>query len=396
MFAPLSPATRTRYGVAEILVTLLVAGLLVVAYWIDAQWISRHVTLLNLWPPRDAEAWSARARVVLVLLAALVVLGLRPALRFAVSKGSLAGLKRSALPALLAIVASVVIAEVVVGRMRAEALNGRAVYQQRGIPHPRYGWIWQPSSSITEQALGRDIHWAFDREGYRVEKERDEPDPERPTILFTGESIALGLGLDYAETYPALIAARRGVQCVNVAANAYGSDQAHLRLVDAMPRFRHLLATVTLFVPVQLGRNLRDDKPRLVLGPSGGLELVPPASDLFSRLRLRRLFRDELPYIGNGAIARTMALTSAILRETSIQTRARGATPLFVIPSNGPKRPFAEHPEAWILRELFVRQGLPFILVDIPADQLLKDAHPGPRGDETIAEAILAALPPGP
>src|SRR5262249_56041742 len=98
---------------------------------------------------------------------------------------------------------------------------------------------------------------------------------------------------------------------------------------------------------------------------------------------------------GKGGMGGAMGLGSASLRETSIQARARGATPLFVIPSNGPKRPFAEHPEAWILRELFVRQDLPFILVDIPADQLLKDAHPGPLGDETIAEAILAALPPG-
>ena len=56
---------------------------------------------------------------------------------------------------------------------------------------------------------------------------------------------------------------------MNVAANAYGSDQAYLRLIDAMPRFRRLVAIVTLFVPVQLSRNLHDDRPRLVLAPTG-------------------------------------------------------------------------------------------------------------------------------
>jgi hypothetical protein len=66
--------------------------------------------------------------------------------------------------------------------------------------------------------------------------------------------------------------------------------------------------------------------------------------------------------------------------------------PLFVIPINGPKRPLDEHPEAWILRALFVQQGLPFILVDLPPDRLQADSHPGPQGAETIAEAILAAL----
>jgi hypothetical protein len=304
-------------------------------------------------------------------------------------------LVRATVPALLAIAASALIAEGMVGWRREQALKGLAVYQKKGDPHPRYGWMWQPSATLTEGALGQNIHWAFNRDGDRVESRTDEPDPTRPTILFTGESIALGMGLDHAETYPALIAARRRVQCVNVAANAYGSDQAYLRLVDAIPRFRRLVATVTLFLPVQLGRNLHDDRPRLVLGPTGDLELVPAATDFLSRLQVRRLIWNELPYLGDRAIDRTMALTAAILRETSVRTRARGATPLFVIPSNGPDRPLDEHPESWILHELFVKQGLPFILVDIPPDQLLSDSHPGPRGEETIAAAILAALPRG-
>ena len=59
MFAPLNPATRRRYVVAEMVVVALVAVLLVVAFRIDPQWISRHVTLLNLWPPHDAEVWSS-------------------------------------------------------------------------------------------------------------------------------------------------------------------------------------------------------------------------------------------------------------------------------------------------------------------------------------------------
>jgi len=119
MIVPLNRATRTRYLVAEILVLLLAAVLLGVAYRIDPQWISRHVTLLNLWPPRDAEAWSTRGRGLLVLLAALVVLGLRPALMFVASKGSFAGLARATVPALLAIAAAAVLADLLVGRTGA-------------------------------------------------------------------------------------------------------------------------------------------------------------------------------------------------------------------------------------------------------------------------------------
>ena len=79
MLAPSSSATGTRRIVAELLVVALVAVLLVTGYRIDPWWISRHVTLLN-GPPLSDDAWSAGGRALLVLLAALVVFGLRPAL----------------------------------------------------------------------------------------------------------------------------------------------------------------------------------------------------------------------------------------------------------------------------------------------------------------------------
>jgi hypothetical protein len=387
----LDSASRPRRVLVELSVIALLVVLLVTTFRIDRGWIDRHVTLPN-GPPGTNEAWKAGIRGLLIL-AALVVLRLRPALVTLVSTSSLAGLTRSTVPVLLAIAASVVTVEGLLRWRPPEVLRGRTVYPY-GAPHPRYGWTGQPSSTTTAKVSGRDIVVAFNREGLRVRNQDDEPDPARPTILFTGESIALGYGLDYAETYPALIAERRGVQCVNLAGAAYGNDQAYLRLSDAMPRFERLLATVTVFIPLQLGRNLHDDRPRLVLRPTGELALVPASTDFLSRLRIRRLW-NGLPYLGDRAIDRTLTLTSAILREASNRTRARGAVPLFVVPVHGVKRPLGEHPEAWILRALFVRQELPFLLVDLPPDQLLEgDYHPGARGAETIATAILTALPP--
>lgn len=392
MLAPLNSAIRTRRIVAELLVVALASALLVTAYRIDPQWITRHVTLPN-GPPYTAEAWSRGGRGLLILLAALLLLGLRPALVAIVSKGSLAGLARSTVPALLAIAASVVTLEVVLRWIQPKRMQGGVAYPQYSGPHPRYGWTGQPFSTATVRVAGRETLLAFNREGIRVRDQDDEPDPTLPTILFTGESIALGFGLQYAETYPALIAKRRAVQCVNLAAPAYGNDQAYLRLIDALPRFERLVATVTVFLPLQLGRNVHDDKPGLVLGPTGELEFVPAATGFLSRLRIRELLWNRLPYLGDRAIDRTLTLTSAMFRDTSIRTRARGATPLFVVPSHGPGPPLGERPEAWVIRALFVQQGLPFVLVDIPPDQFLSgDFHPGPRGDETIAAAIEAAL----
>src|SRR6516164_5634473 len=138
MLARLNLATHTRYLVAEIVVVLFVAVSFGVAYRIDPQWISRHVTLLNLWPPRNADAWSICARSSLVLLPALVVIGLRLVLLLVASKGFLARLMRWMVPALLAIAASAVIAEALVGWMWAQVLEGLPVYMKR--PSPRRSW----------------------------------------------------------------------------------------------------------------------------------------------------------------------------------------------------------------------------------------------------------------
>src|SRR5215475_13635042 len=128
MFSPLRSATRLRKPVAEIVVVVLAAVLLLLAYRFDPQWVSRHVTLLNLWPPRDPEVWSNRGRGLLALMAALVVIGVRPTLNFIFSRASLAGLRRVAVPVLLAIAAAAFTAEAVVGWMQAKTQAGRAVY----------------------------------------------------------------------------------------------------------------------------------------------------------------------------------------------------------------------------------------------------------------------------
>src|SRR5215471_13177213 len=117
MLAPLDSATRTRRIVAELFVAALVAALLVTAYRIDRQWISRHVTLLN-GPPFSDEAWSTAGRGLLVLLAAPVMLWVRPALISLVSKGSPVGLPRWTVPVLLAIAASAVTVEALLGWMQ--------------------------------------------------------------------------------------------------------------------------------------------------------------------------------------------------------------------------------------------------------------------------------------
>lgn len=377
----------------ELLALFLGACCLAAALRLDREWVLRHVTQLHHWPEWDPDKLILPLRGVAAAFGIAVVTLVRPALKSWARNLSADGWAAPAARVLLAIICSLAAFEVFLRWKDRAHPSVPPTHEVLGIPHGRYGWIWKPSYSATERVGRRTPQWAFNRDGIRVRSPDEELDPSAPTILFTGESIAAGKGLEYDETYPALISAHLGVQSVNLAVNAYGADQAYLRLVDAIPRFKRLIATVTVFLPVQIGRNLLDDKARLVLGSSGAPELVPPASGWMAHLRVRQFFWNEFPYSSESAIQRSVALTAVILRETAERTRARGATPLFLIPSYGPPRPLEAHDEAWLVRPLFEKQHLPFLLLDLPRDLLIDgDHHPNPEGAALIAASIERSL----
>jgi len=377
----------------ELLALLLSAGCLAFALRVDRQWVLRHVTQLHHWPEWNPERLILPVRGVAAAFGIAVVTWIRPALKRAARNFSAGGWAAPAARVLLAVICSLAMFEVFLRWKDRTHPSVPPTHEVLGIRHARYGWIWKPSYSAPERVGRRTSRWTFNRDGIRVRSPDEELDPSAPTILFTGESIAAGKGLEYDETYPALISAHLGVQSVNLAVNAYGADQAYLRLADAMPQFKRLIATVTVFLPVQIGRNLLDDKARLVLGSSGALELVPAASGLLANLRVRQFFWNEFPYSSESAIQRSVALTAAILRETAERTRARGATPLFLIPSYGPPRPLEAHDEAWLVRPLFEKQHLPFLVLDLPRELLIDgDHHPNPQGAALIATSIERSL----
>ena len=254
---------------------------------------------------------------------------------------------------------------------------------------PRLGWSYFPGRTTWVRERDRRVSYAIDADGDRAAAEGDHPDPERPTILVAGESIAFGYGLPYDETFPALVGRALGVQVVNLAVVGYGSDQAHLRVLEALPRFRRPLAVVTLFLPDQLKRNVEPWRPRLGVGPDGALVPVPASRGP----RLTRLLQ-QLPYHGDEAVR----VTAAILRATAAEARARGAVPLFVVTNYGPACRRDDGEEAWIVDELFVRQALPFVRVDLDPEDWLPGAferHPSLRGTRKIAAAVERALTEG-
>jgi hypothetical protein len=99
----------------------------------------------------------------------------------------------------------------------------------------------------------------------------------------------------------------------------------------------------------------------------------------------------QLPYHGEEALR----VTAAILRATAAAARDRGAEPLFVVTNYGPPCLPDEDGEPWIVGELLVRQGLPFVRVDLGPEDLLPgpfEDHPSGRGALKIASAVERAL----
>jgi hypothetical protein len=190
-----------------------------------------------------------------------------------------------------------------------------------------------------------------------------------------------GEGLTWDESVPAQVGAMTHRQVANMAVHGFGTDQAYLRLQDQLPRFRHPVAVVTLFMTALFGRNLDDDRPHL--GP--GLVWIPAQE----HGRLASLATLLVPYRRAETIERGIKMTRDVLRATIELTRTRGATPVIVVPQLGPE----DGVERALRRRILDESGLPYVWVEIDSDWRLSwDRHPNARAAREIAAAIAGRL----
>ncbi len=356
----------------------------------DYPWFERHVLLPCYYP--WAPAWVSRDVRAGVAIAGIALVAASWPAGWALARATLGGAARIALAVALALAAS----ELVLRRGDGQPAAWRAAKLEfrLGRPDPQFGWVLLPSRATVLGPPQHPVVYAVDAWGDRAQEPQGVPDPDLPSLIVTGESIAAGHGVAYEQSFPAMMGKDLGLQVINVACGGYGSDQALLRLGDALERLRRPTAAVITFVPVMLFRNVQDYRPRLALR-EGALGLVPPAEGFFARLRLRDLLVNEVRYLSDHGLRESTRLTAAILRESARAARQRGAEPLFAVVSIGRRRTLDEHPEGALLRELFVEQGLPYALVDVdPAELLPWDGHPDPAAHRRIARELVAALRP--
>ena len=245
----------------------------------------------------------------------------------------------------------------------------------------RLGWIFVPARTGRDTIGGRVIEYAFDPAGYRVRRVDHPVNPERPTVIFTGESVMVGHGLTWEETVPAQVEALLGTQSANMAVHGYATDQAYLRLRAELHRFPRPVAVVALFSPALFDRNLDDDRPHL------GAGLIWLSAE--RRSSLAELASWVFPYRSEQTIERGVAITSEVLRATVDLARSRGATPLVVVPQFAPEGPIEQR----LRRRILDEAAIPYVWVVLdPRWRISWDRHPDARAAHAIAVAVADRL----
>jgi hypothetical protein len=372
----------TSRVVAETLVALGGLALIVGALGADQAWVDRHF-MANFVVSHSAIMRVASAvRLTMFALGGVLILFVRPALGRLAARRSTGQVFAGAARFLLAIALALVSSELV---LRSSFWRGSRMTED-AVPYrradPLLGWTAPASWTTDKRQGGRLIRYTFDSAGYRVRRSDEPVHMERPTILFTGESIMLGTGLTWDESIPAQVAAITGIQSATLAAEGYSNVQAYLRVKAELPKFRRPVAIVSLFMPVLFDRNIDPALPHV------DPELVwqPPERGFRLELLARLL---PVPYRGEATIERGVQTTRAVLRATAMLAQARGATALIIVPQFGDE----EATERVLRKRILDDGGLAYMLIELdPNWRVPGDRHPDARGARVIAAAIAAKL----
>lgn len=346
------------------------------AWLANQNWFDRHF-LPSFWTPREEIVQiEQRVRIGVALAGAVILLFLRKPIARRVEREPLYLLTIG-----LALVLSIGTAEAV---LRARAAHKSPELGRRLGQYDSYiGCFINKSYTRHEMHLGRQTLLTFDQNGYRVADPATIVNFNAPTIVLTGESVIVGLKLDWPETIAAHLTDTLHLQSANIAIPGLATDQTYLRLSTELPRFRRPVAVVSLFAPSLFDRNLDDDRPHL--GP--GLVWLPPVQ----HWRLARMLQRTIHYRSDDEVEHGIAVTREVLEATVRLARSHNAIPLIVVPEFGPETARERELRQRILDEAH----LPYVLVTLdPDDRVDNDGHPDADGASTIAEAIADALQP--
>ncbi len=385
---PPGPHKRERI-VVEVLIAIVGLALLAWAWRADRTWYEHHRTWMYcaLYPEELEKATRQRWLGAIVGLGVLV--GLRPLVGRWASRRSARALSMLLLRVGGATMLALLLCDVML-RYRPLAKPPPWV----DPPHadtrldPTYGWTLTPSHTSRLDYGARVIEYHTGTLGERVGHAGDVSDPSMPTILFPGESITAGIGLEYEETYPAMVSRELGVQSVNLGVQGYGSDEEYARAKGTLPYFAKPLAIVSIIIPPQIERNTWEGKEHFELTRDGRFTRVSATPEIVRTSPVRELFRRVVRYHSDEALA----VTRALMRAMRDLARARGAHAFFVYTHYGPPCLPDETGAPSLMRALFEGEDLAHVFVDVEGTWLTSAQHPGPEGHKRIAAAIVSEL----
>jgi hypothetical protein len=360
---------------AQAVIACVGVVLIVAALAANQSWLDRHFLPSFLLPHDLYVRIETGVRLTIAALGVWIV-ARRPASRM------IARTPSRAFQVFVAVVLALGASELVLRRVHVRPAEWLLPEEEpRRRADARLGWTFEPARTGRSTVGGRAVEYAFDASGYRVRGVDAPVDPERPAILFVGESVMFGEGLTWEESVPAQVGKMMGMQSANLAVHGYGSDQAFLRLQMELPRFRKPVAVISIFMTTLFGRNLDEDRPHL--GP--GLLWLPARQ----RSRLASRARQRVPNRRDATVDRGITMTRDVLRATAQAAEARGARPLTVVPHFGKEQPVDER----IRRRIFDDSGVPYELVEIDESWHLPwDRHPDARAARLMAIAIADRL----
>ena len=370
-----SAVTRT---VAEVVFLVFGAACVIVAIGANQRWLDRHFLPSFLLPRDWFTLIETSIRLGLALLGAWLMTHTRKRV------GRIAGRDPVlTLSVPLAILLAFAGAEIALTRVKVQPAEWLFPDEEpRRQIDAHLGWTYVPSRVGHKRIGGRDIAYAVDAHGYRVRSIEEPVDPDRPSVLFAGESVMAGEGLTWDESVPGQVAQTLRLQSVNLAVDGYSTDQAYLRLERELPRFRKPVAVVMLFMTSLFGRNLDRDRPYL----EDGMRWQPARP----RSRLLSLAQILVPYRSDLAIDAGIRDTRVVTQAAIALAARHGAKPIILVPQFGD-----DDPRHWELRRaIFDASGLSYVFVDIdPAWRIPWDRHPDARAARVMANAVVAAIP---
>jgi len=374
------PAPRSEFlsrsAAIEIAAAALGLALVVSAVLANQRWLDRHFLPSWFLPPRWYVLIESSVRVTIAAAGVTLAFARARVRRVVASAG--ARILVSVLAGVLALGAG----ELVLRRVHLRAAEWLVPDEEpRRQLDARLGWTFVPARTGHGTIGSRVVDYAFDAAGYRVRRVDEPVNPNRPAIVFVGESVMFGEGLTWEESVPAQVGAMLDIQSANLAVHGFGTDQAYMRLETELPRFQQPVAVVSLFMTALFGRNLDDDRPHL--GPD---LMWLPAEQQGRIVSLAALL---VPYRTDETVERGIRMTREVLGASVTLARARGATPLIVVPHFGVEG----EAERALRRRILDDTQLPYVWIEIDdAWRLPWDRHPNAHAAHVMAAAIAARL----